>query len=159
MKTIDGDLIVLAKQGEFDAIAHGCNCFNTMGAGIARQIAREFPAAKLADFRTKKGDRAKLGTITAVGSGYDAPINRHLDVVNCYTQYDVASQAGEDVLDYEAVEKCMAELAVRYKGRCIGLPKIGSGLAGGDWERIKGIIERVLDPHAEVVIVNFVAGR
>lgn len=155
MKTIYGDLLALAKLGEFDAIAHGCNCFNTMGAGIALQIAREFPAARLADMRTKKGDRAKLGTVTAAGTGFRAPTNLHLDVVNCYTQYDVASQAGEDVLDYDAVEKCMAELATRYKGRCIGLPKIGSGLAGGDWNRIQGIIEKTLTPHADVTVVNF----
>ena len=42
MKYIDGDLIRLAKQGTFDVIAHGCNCFCTMGAGIAPQMAEAF---------------------------------------------------------------------------------------------------------------------
>ena len=38
MKIIKGDLIKLALQGEFDVIVHGCNCFCTMGAGIAKSI-------------------------------------------------------------------------------------------------------------------------
>ena len=35
IKYIKGDLIKLAQKGKFDIIAHGCNCFCTMGAGIA----------------------------------------------------------------------------------------------------------------------------
>ena len=38
MKTIKGDLIKLAQDGEFDVIVHGCNCMCTMSAGIAKQI-------------------------------------------------------------------------------------------------------------------------
>lgn len=33
MKYIIGDLLKLADDGQFDVIVHGCNCFNTMGAG------------------------------------------------------------------------------------------------------------------------------
>ena len=35
MKIIKGNLISLALAGEFEVIIHGCNCFCTMGAGIA----------------------------------------------------------------------------------------------------------------------------
>ena len=35
MNIVKGDLIKSAKEGQFDVIIHGCNCFNTMGAGIA----------------------------------------------------------------------------------------------------------------------------
>jgi O-acetyl-ADP-ribose deacetylase (regulator of RNase III) len=38
MKEIEGDLIDLAKRGHFDVVTHGCNCFCTMGAGIAPQM-------------------------------------------------------------------------------------------------------------------------
>jgi O-acetyl-ADP-ribose deacetylase (regulator of RNase III) len=43
MKTIQGDLIRLAREGGFDLIVHGCNCFGTMGAGIAKGIKAAFP--------------------------------------------------------------------------------------------------------------------
>ncbi len=35
LNIINGDLIDLAKNGNFDVIIHGCNCFRTMGVGIA----------------------------------------------------------------------------------------------------------------------------
>ena len=38
MKTRLGDLIEMAVCGDFNLIAHGCNCFCTMGAGIAKGI-------------------------------------------------------------------------------------------------------------------------
>ena len=64
MKRIEGDLIQKAKDGEFDLIVHGCNCFCTMGAGIAKQIKKNFPQAFEEDLKTEKGDHGKLGTIT-----------------------------------------------------------------------------------------------
>ena len=42
-----------------------------------------------------------------------------------------------------------------FKGKHIGLPQIGAGLAGGDWNRIKNIIQTELtDCKVTVVIYN-----
>jgi O-acetyl-ADP-ribose deacetylase (regulator of RNase III) len=41
-----------------------------------------------------------------------------------------------------------------FKGNTIGLPMIGAGLAGGDWNRIKKIIEEELDAM-DVWIVKY----
>lgn len=49
--TVKGDLISIFKSGAGHLI-HGCNCFHTMGAGIARQIAQEFPQALETDKMT-----------------------------------------------------------------------------------------------------------
>ena len=38
----------------------------------------------------------------------------------------------------------MKALNVRFSGRRIGYPKIGAGLAGGDWTLIASIIEEEL---------------
>ncbi len=37
MKEITGNLITLGLAGDFEVIIHGCNCFNTMGSGVAAQ--------------------------------------------------------------------------------------------------------------------------
>jgi len=42
MKIIQGNLIHLARGGESDLIVHGCNCFCTLGAGIAKGIKAAF---------------------------------------------------------------------------------------------------------------------
>ena len=64
MRYRDGNLITLAKERHFDIIAHGCNCFCTMGSGIAPQIAKAFPEAYDVDQKTVKGDKKKLGVFT-----------------------------------------------------------------------------------------------
>jgi O-acetyl-ADP-ribose deacetylase (regulator of RNase III) len=151
MRTVEGDLIKLAMDKHFDVIAHGCNCFNTMGAGIAGQIARIFPEAAAVDRRTKHGDKGKLGTITIAEIGRE----KWLTVVNCYTQYDLAKGPGEDVVDYNAVNRCMVAIAKTFPKKRVGLPMIGSGLAGGDWPRIERIIEQTLASHVDVTIVQF----
>jgi O-acetyl-ADP-ribose deacetylase (regulator of RNase III) len=148
MQTIPGDLIALAKTGRFDVIAHGCNCFCTMGAGIAKTIKAHFPAAYAADLLTTKGDRTKLGTCTSAVM----PAHGNLVVVNAYTQFDWRG-AGVKV-DYDAVASCMRWIKTHHAGTRIGLPKIGAGLAGGDWQRIADIIGKALAGE-QVTVVEY----
>jgi O-acetyl-ADP-ribose deacetylase (regulator of RNase III) len=151
MKTLAGDLLALAMGGRFDVIVHGCNCMVQMGKGIAKSIKQQFPEACDADQRTTKGDRAKLGAVTAADV---ARGERRFTVVNAYTQYDYRPP-GPNV-DYDAIRSAMREVKRRFTGKRIGYPKIGAGLAGGDWPRIAGIIDEELsgEDHA---LVEFVA--
>lgn len=139
MNTVHGDIIDLALQGRFDVIVHGCNCFCTMAAGVARVIQEEFPEAYAADLVTGKGDRNKLGNFSCatVRRG-----DRQITIVNGYTQYHFH---GEEVLvDYSAVRRLFARIKDRFAGQRIGYPKIGAGLGGGDWRRISAIIDEEL---------------
>lgn len=145
MKTTEGDLIKLARNGEFELIVHGCNCFCAMGAGIAQGIKAAFPAAYEADQATESGDRDKLGTCT------HAEIDG-LIVVNAYTQY--RHGGGGRLVDYDAVRSCMRWIREHFSGRRIGLPRIGAGLAGGDWEAIAAIIEEELAGE-DVTLVEY----
>ena len=149
MKVIEGDLIKKAKEGDFDLIAHGCNCFCTMGAGIAKGIKSAFPEAFEADRVTHKGSKEKLGTCSF------AKIERegiNLIVVNAYTQFDYHGPGIK--VDYDAVRSCMKWIKDNFEGKRIGLPKIGAGLAGGDWERISQIIDEELTGE-DVTLVEY----
>jgi len=172
---IEGNLITLAKEGKFDVIAHGCNCFCTMGAGLAPQMAKAFNCDKFTkeepDF---KGDINKLGTIDyevllrePLGDGdvilpeKKVTLNNWksiypfarwaLVVVNAYTQYsyDVKTKP----FDYEAFTLCMRKMNHVFKGKHIGLPQIGSHLAGGDWDIIKGIIQKEFKDCTVTVVI------
>ena len=149
MKVTQGDLIKKAKQGEFDLIVHGCNCFCIMGAGIAKGIKSEFPEAFDADQATAKGSKDKLGTCSF------AKIERegiHLIVVNAYTQFHYSGPGIK--VDYDAVRSCMKWIKENFEKKRIGLPKIGAGLAGGDWKRISQIIDEELGGE-DVTLVEF----
>jgi O-acetyl-ADP-ribose deacetylase (regulator of RNase III) len=147
IRYIDGDLVKNAE--DFEVIAHCCNCFCTMGAGIAPQIKNKFPDAYAADCATVKGDIDKLGTISY--SEATKPI-----VVNLYGQFDYTGRrSGQMDLDYVALRKAIKAMKEKFSGKMFGLPMIGAGLAGGDWTVIEKIIEDEMRGEM-VTIVKYV---
>ena len=137
---VKGNLLDMADNGDFDIIVQGCNCFNAMGAGLAPQIAKRYPAAEEVDSKTIRGNIGKLGNWTmAWSSHYDETI-KPFKIINAYTQY-VTSKQGEDVFEYAAFELILRKLAHEYGKQRYGLPYIGMGLAGGDKKRIMALIE------------------
>ncbi|WAK43724.1 putative phosphatase [Cronobacter phage EspYZU12] len=142
-----GDLIEAVKNGEVNVFAHGCNCFCTMGSGIAPLIKEAFPKMYAADLKTEKGDKAKLGTFTVAFMK-----DGSLAGFNLYSQYgyNLRKQGLRD-LDYNALYDSMVEMKKCLQAhtdgsmmdRKIGFPKIGAGLAGGDWNVIEAMIKSV----------------
>lgn len=61
-------------------------------------------------------------------------------------------------MDSEAARSCMRWIKDRCSGLRIGLPKIGAGLAGGDWEISSRIIEEEL-AREDLTLVELKAGR
>lgn len=147
MRVEKGDLVAKAKAGEFDVIVHGCNCFCTMGAGIAKTIKQVFPAAYEADLTTTAGDASKLGTYSqAVAEGNCKP----LIIVNAYTQYNWRGPGR--LVDYDAIRQVFRRLKQEHSGKRIGYPAIGAGLAKGDWTVIAAIIEEELAGEDHVFV-------
>lgn len=164
---IEGDLIQLAREGTFDVITHGCNCLSNMGAGIAPQMAKAFGADEFEmekwgpsieklgciDWQTLFLDRNIKGLLK---NNKETEDDIKLTVVNSYTQFRYGSNHTDGVskpLDYEALTLCLRKINTLFGGKHIGLPKIGAGLAGGDWNRIQKIIQTELkDMKVSVVI-------
>jgi len=149
IKYIDGDLITLAKEKQFDVIFHCCNCFCTMGSGIAPQIKHAFPEAYEVDCKTISGDKNKLGTISFTENS--SPI-----VVNLYGQFGYGNRKlGLPDVDYEALRSSIKQMKTKFSGKTFGGPKVGSGLAGGSWDIIEKILEEEMRGEY-VTIVNYV---
>lgn len=140
-REIEGDLIELFKKGEFDMIAHGCNCQKSMYAGIARKIVEEFIQPWHIDQRDNRSPIQRFGdmTIAAVGDNV---------IANLYTQL----HPGPD-FDINALKVCLKKLNYMFGGHSIGLPQIGCGIGGGDWNEVcKVIQEQLFDMNVTVVI-------
>jgi O-acetyl-ADP-ribose deacetylase (regulator of RNase III) len=158
-KTIEGDLIKLAEQGQFDIICQGCNCFHTMGSGIAGQLASKYPQVLEADKCSIYGERIKLGKWTE--AIVDTETHTFI-VCNAYTQFFFG--LGKDVFEYDAFEKFLkvfAKSTYDYKHEYedkvrIGFPMIGAGLAGGNWNRISKMIEKFAENVSEFADVTVV---
>lgn len=151
MKIIRGDLLKYALDGAFDVIIHRCNCQCQMGKGIALSIKQQFPEAYKADLATAKGDPAKLGAFSS--AQIERPQARFV-IVNAYTQFH---WRGAGVLaDYEAIRNVLRAIRMQFSGQRIGYPRIGAGLAGGDWAVISAIIDEELRGE-DHTLVEFVA--
>lgn len=153
-KEIKGDLIKLAHKGEFDLIGHGCNCYATMGAGIAKSIKSNFYGAYLADKNQKEPKGImRLGNFSFAIE--ETKGGKKIYVVNFYSQH----YPGPDY-NYEAIKSSFKALVnnldeiiedpSKFK---IGLPLIGCGIAGGDWKKVSKIVKKEFKKYNVTVVI------
>ena len=129
-------------------ILQGCNCFCTMGAGVARALSTKWPQVLAADRKTTRGDKEKLGTYSG------ARVGKNQYVLNCYTQYRYGRDRKH--LDNEALSRVLAQIARKIGDRevSVAMPYLGCGLAGGNWETdVLPLVERHLG-HLSVTVYH-----
>ena len=144
-KVVEGNLLLKAEAGEFDAIVHGCNCFCSMGGGIALAIAKKWPEVVAADNTTIRGDITKLGKYT------QATVEQgKLTIVNLYTQFGFDKKINTE---YDAIRDGFALIKQEFTGKRIGIPMIGAGIGGGDWNVIKELIGNALAGEDVTLVV------
>lgn len=145
-RLVQGDLVRLAESRHFDLIGHGCNCIHSMGAGIAKAVAKRFPEALFADKLTPHNDTTKLGTYSKAEI-----VDLDLTILNIYSQH--LTWGPQPRVSYPAIERAARAIAAEFPGKRLGLPMIGAGLAGGDWLIIKEILGRELEALDLTVVV------
>lgn len=128
MKEVKGDLLKMFEEGEFDVILHGCNCFQTVGAGIAKQIKDKYPEAYWADKGSNTSPEQRLGEFTW------AETDEGL-IFNLYTQFQPGANFSIMALQ-RAVEAFKRDMKDNTDVR-IGIPWIGCGIGGGKWSQVK----------------------
>jgi O-acetyl-ADP-ribose deacetylase (regulator of RNase III) len=139
IKEVRGNLI----HAKTMLILHGCNCFLTMGAGVALALRNKWPQVYAADLETKKAYISKLGTYSK------AEVGTNQLVLNCYTQY----MYGRDKrhADYDAIRAVFKKIKIDFPKIDLSMSPIGCGLAGGDWDVVKQIVEEVFDDRTVYV--------
>jgi O-acetyl-ADP-ribose deacetylase (regulator of RNase III) len=138
--SLKGCIIEAFKTKEYAALVHGCNCFCNMGAGLAKTVVRNYSSALKADQTTTYGDKTKLGT-------YSIAETKDGHIINAYTQFSYGG--GKQNADYDAIRKVFEQINEDYKGKVICIPKIGCGLAKGNWKEVKKIINKAT-PDVEI---------
>jgi O-acetyl-ADP-ribose deacetylase (regulator of RNase III) len=127
------------------AYAHGCNCAGTMDAGVAVAFKKRWPrmfeeyAARCADGRFHLGDVFVWNDGSVV-------------VYNLATQEHWKKKAKLPALA-KALRKSV-ELAAHAGVERIGLPRIGAGLGGLEWPRVKSVLG-VVGGETPVTLVVF----
>lgn len=122
-------------------IAHVCNNRGGWGAGFTGAISRKWRWVE--DAYRRMGSR-KLGSVQWVA------VDVHISVVNMIAQ-EGYSQPRKPAIRYGALHECLSKLggslrASAIKNSCrIQMPRIGCGLAGGEWSKIEPMLEEHLE--------------
>jgi len=78
-------------------------------------------------------------------------------VVNMIAQAGIGRQGGPPIR-YESLRTCLGKTAriALTRGASVHMPRIGSGLAGGNWDVIEEIIqEELVDKGLDVTVYEF----
>ncbi len=141
IKYIKGDATEpIISEGKYSVICHCCNAIGAWGKGFVVPLGKKYPKAKEKYFEFIKASNKdnRLGSVSF------AKVTDNIIVANIIGQYDIYPKNGKIPLDYEALEKGFNLVIEMFNMHnmplTIHMPKIGCGLAGGDWNKVKDII-------------------
>jgi O-acetyl-ADP-ribose deacetylase (regulator of RNase III) len=143
-------------QGEGPrVIVHVCNDVGGWGAGFVVAISRRWkePEAGYRRWHRARSDEGagpfELGAVQYV------EVEPQLWVANLVGQHGLSATKGVPPVRYDAIRAGLGKVAAfaREHAATVHMPKIGAGLAGGDWDRISKVIENELDAKGVGVTV------
>ncbi|WP_042474026.1 macro domain-containing protein [Bacillus ndiopicus] len=126
-------------------IIHVVNILGLWGKGFVLSLSKQFPFAKKEYLKwSEDKETFRLGEVQFVCVGQQKTIF----IANMLAQKGVRKNYKDSTtyIDYDALRLCLKKVArFSLKNRLsIQMPKIGSGLAGGDWGEIEKIINEEL---------------
>lgn len=139
-------------MNEHEVYLVGTNLFVHMSHGFQLFLQLEYPYVFEANLATRYGDRTKLGTIL------ECTKEGEPTVCICYIiEGNFRPDLREDYLSYEALEKCLKLVNIKYKGKDIGCPLLGASRfdGNGDKKRILELYEKCLT-DCNVTVYDFV---
>ena len=131
---VSGDLFANAHSAQ--ALAHGCNCQGSMGAGVATGFRDRYPAM-YAEYRRKCKAQPRAFN---PGDAWLWKADGQPWVFNLATQEGVW-RARASYAAIEASLKNMRQQADREGVTSIAIPRVGAGYGGLSWRKVRAVIE------------------
>ena len=151
---VEGDATSPSAPGP-KIIVHVCNDIGKWGKGFVLAISKRWKApeqAYKAAFASNPG--------LALGDVQFIPVSDAIVVANLVGQHGVATRASKTPpVRYEAIENGLRKVRERARadGASVHMPRIGCGLAGGDWSKVESIVKATLvDAGIVVTVYDFV---
>lgn len=113
------------------AFAHACNCAGTMDAGVAVAFKKRWPRMYEEYVQRCKDKRLALG---------DVFVWLEEDVVVYSLAIQQNWRARSKLSAFTRAAHRMLELAAAAGVERIGMPRVGAGLGGLDWRRVRSIL-------------------
>lgn len=129
------------KGGGTKIIVHICNDIGAWGKGFVMAISKKWdkPEKEYRNWHKSKKD-FKLGNVRFV------EVEKDVIVANLIGQHDIIAKNSIPPIRYQAVEEGLLKIGLKAKeiNASIHMPRIGCGLAGGEWSEIEKIINKTL---------------
>ncbi|WP_161882827.1 macro domain-containing protein [Deinococcus alpinitundrae] len=142
---VAGDAVNPVGMGN-KLLVHVCNGIGAWGRGFVLPLAQRFPETAR---RYKAWAAGEETTPFALGQVQFVEVLPGLIIVNLIGQHDIARK-GQDLaqppIRYEAIREGLKQVQSEAEriGASVHMPRIGAGLAGGDWAVIEAIINEEL---------------
>ncbi len=133
-------------------ICHICNDMGRWGKGFVLALSRRW-AQPEEDYRAWYAGRT--GASFGLGEVQYVRVERYVWIANMVAQRGTKTGSSGPPIRYEALTSCLrkvAEKAGELKAS-VHMPRIGCGLAGGDWTRVEPLIEQHLTKNGLTVTV------
>lgn len=151
---LKGDATAPQAKGN-KIIAHICNTLGGWGRGFVEAISARWEEPEKA-YRAWHRNKAKndfgLGNIQVI------QVEPYIWVVNMIAQQGLRAGSKGPPIRYEALHTCLENLALKTieLHASIHMPKIGTGIAGGKWDKIEKMIEEVyLNKAIQIYIYDY----
>lgn len=126
-------------------IAHICNDLGAWGKGFVLAISKKWsqPEKYYKEFKNYKGLILGHTQLIPVQTGEE---NNLIFVANMIAQHGLRNINNPIPLNYDALTACLTILSSQSEmlTASIHMPRIGCGLAGGNWNKIESIIQKTL---------------
>lgn len=152
LQYVEGDATEPVGDGPH-IIAHVCNDIGGWGNGFVLALSKRWftPEEDYVEWYSDRVDPPfQLGAVRLVAVG------RGLWVANMIAQRDVVpDDDGRPPIRYDALATALRTVGIAAQQRKadVHMPRIGAGLAGGDWNKIEPIILDTLVAHGVDVAV------
>lgn len=137
---------------EYDIILIGTNIYCTMSQGIQLKVMLNYPYVYEKNLETKYGDMDKMGTILECKSENEPTF------CLCFITkgYNFRPDLEKDYLSYDALENALKLVNIKYKGKKIACPLLGSSRfdGNGDKKKILHIFKKTLT-DAECTVFDY----
>ncbi|MFE2695654.1 macro domain-containing protein [Streptomyces mirabilis] len=148
---VRGDATVPSVKG-VKLIAHVCKDIGGWGKGFVLALSRRWPEPEAA-YRAWHRDRAHNDF--GLGATQFVQVEKYVWVANLIGQRGIRAGSKGVPVRYEAIDTGLAHLATKAAElkASVHMPRIGCGLAGGDWSRVEPLIMRRLVERGVAVTV------
>ena len=159
LKSVTGDATKPQGDGP-KVIVHVCNDVGGWGAGFVVALSKRWKQPEDEYRRWHSAGAGEGRPPFALGEVLFVPVEKGLWVANLVGQHGLKTVKGVPPVRYDAVRDGLQAVAkfAKEHGASVHMPRIGAGLAGGDWGKISRIIEEELAGKGVEVTVYTLPG-